>query len=95
MSEPATPPPLSEIDRSKAQAFSDLEDILALRKHPAWSRYFLRRLRERLEPIEFDLLNKPMDAAELRAKQVERNTTREIANLLTTDEAGNRSIAGV
>jgi len=95
MSDEAPPEePLSEIARSKAQAYTDLEDIRALRNHPAWDRYFLRRLREKLDPIEDALLNKPLDASGLARAQAERAMLCQIANLLDSDEQGNRSITG-
>ena len=88
---------MSELDpiaRDKAQANADLEDILALKKHPAFARYFLRRLQEKAEPLERALLHDRMSLEDYRDKQTHLSALREISGMLTQDEIGNRSIAG-
>lgn len=87
--------PLSEEDRTKAQAQRDLGDLLSLRVHPAWSRYYLRRIREKIEPLTHALLNDRMDQGARDNLLTERKTYVEILAMLDQDEQGNRSILGI
>lgn len=96
MNDTIEPAPPSEEMRMKAQARADLDAILSLRKSPAWAGYFLRRLREKIAPLEDAILNKPsLDEAKRRDLHTARLTLLAIAALLDEDEQGNRSILGI
>ncbi len=83
-------------DKAVAQALQDLRDIAELRRSPAWERYFLRRLREKLAPLEEDILNNDsLSDAQRELKRRERKVYDTIIKLLDSDEIGNCSIAGV
>lgn len=89
--EGAKPRELSPHDRDKAQAYADLEAISALRRSPHFTGYFLRRLREKIEPVEHALLREELSFEVTRAKQARLTALREILDLLEQDEIGNRS----
>lgn len=82
--------------KSIQQALSDLRDIADLRRSPAWERYFLRRLREKIEPLEKDILeNERLTDQERSLKRAMRKVYAEIRDLLGSDEIGFCSIAGI
>lgn len=95
MNDTVEPAPPSEEERTKGQARADLDDILALRKHPGWSRYFLRRLHEKMDPLRYNLLNKRMPVEEYADTLTRLEVLRDLAAILDQDEAGNRSILGI
>lgn len=84
--------PRTEQQQQLDLAQRDLGDIDALRRSPPFTRYFLRRLDEKLAPLEQAILNDDLPDEVLRAKRMERKILQGIRKLLDTDEAGCRGI---
>lgn len=86
--------PKTEDEVQRELAIRDLGDIHALRKSVAFDRYFLRRLREKIAPLQEAILEDDKLTDEQRnQKRREMKIYREILGLLDADEIGNRSIA--
>lgn len=78
---------LEENRRFSIQARRDLQDIMDLRKHVPFQRYFMRRLKERRDDLFKQFRYEP---ATLEEREILRRSLDEVENLeklLDTDES--------
>lgn len=82
--------------QEKARAVQDLEDIAALRKLPAFGRYFARRVLGQMETSREKVLHdKKLTPQGLYEERLRYLAFRETVEILAGDEAGCRNIIGV
>jgi hypothetical protein len=77
------------------RATADLAHIAQLNNSVAFQQYFLRRLRDKIAPLEADILSGHLAHEHYIALVSEYRALREVERMLEDDAAGARSVLGL